>query len=369
MFNELFLLMCIPSLDGFFRNQTTGKLKGMIGFIVDNGPSEAPSNFLVQMLIARLVKFLDLNKATQSSFAEYLSKRNFMERVHTVENKVLSDHGPFSSKQVHEPGSPGGKEHKENMERMAQDIVECIGKGVFNKEQIRCFRGIGSEENYIFGDEEELKNFSLLSEERKQKDKTYYHAIQSEKLSYLEKVWGVKANFAGTYGGDYNTLESTKTAFLDKYNTTIFRNHECWLGHNPLERFNRQPLPDYKLWEEVKELHYIAYEEPRDFPEGPWHKSQGLFLPEKILDMCFRVLPTPSTKTLVSIAFLAWVSIEEASNYFTTTYKKLKQQKEEDMQRETWREHSLYSESRETLPKMCSDSGLFAVGKKHELVR
>ena len=66
--------MCIPSLDGFFRNQTTGKLKGMIGFIVDNGPSEAPSNFLVQMLIARLVKFLDLNKATQSSFAEYLSK-------------------------------------------------------------------------------------------------------------------------------------------------------------------------------------------------------------------------------------------------------------------------------------------------------
>ena len=36
------------------------------------------------------------------------------------------------------------------------------------------------------------------------------------------------------------------------------------------------------------------------------------FLPEKILDMCFRVLPTPSTETLVSIAFLAWVSVEEA---------------------------------------------------------
>ena len=249
------------------------------------------------------------------------------------------------------------------MERMAQDIVECIGKGVFNKDQIRCFRGIGSEENYILGDEEELKNFSLLSEERKRKDKTYYHAIQSEKLSYLEKAWGVKASFAGTYGGDYNTLECTKTAFLDKYNTTIFRNHECWRGPNQLERFDRQPLPDYKLWEEVKELHYIGYEEPRDFPEGPWDKSPGLFLAEKILNMCFRVLPT------VSIAFLAWVSIEEASNYFTTTYRKLKQQKEEDMQRETWRQHSLYSESRETLAKMCSDSGLFAVGKKHELVR
>lgn len=180
VFNELFLLMCIPSLDSFFRNQTTGKLKEMMGFIVDNGPSEAQNNFSVQMLIVRLVKFLDLDKAAQRSFAEYLSKRNFVERVHTVENKVLSDHGPFSSKQVHEAGSPGSKEHKENMERLAQDIVKCIGKGVFNKEQIRCFRGTGSEENYIFGDEEELKNFSLLSEERKRKDKTY-HPIQSEK--------------------------------------------------------------------------------------------------------------------------------------------------------------------------------------------
>ena len=180
----------------------------------------------------------------------------------------------------------------------------------------------------------------------------------------------MKANFAGTYGGDYNTLESTKTAVLDKYNTTIFRNDECWRGPNALERFDRQPLPDYKLWEEVKELHYIGYEERRDFPEGPWDKSPGLFLPEKILDMCFRVLPTPSTETLVSIAFLALVSVEEASNYFTTTYNKLKQQKEEGTQREAWRQHSLYSESREeTLAEVCSDSGLFAVGKKHELVR
>lgn len=94
------------------------------------------------------------------------------------------------------------------------------------------------------------------------------------------------------------------------------------------------------------------------------------FLPEKILDMCFRVLPTPSTETLVSIAFLALVSVEEAPNYFTTTYNKLKQQKEEGTQREAWRQHSLYSESREeTLAEVCSDSGLFAVGKKHELVR
>lgn len=68
-----------------------------MGFNVDNGPSEAPSNLLVQMLLVRFLKFLDLDKVTQRSFAEYLSKRNFVERVHTVENKVLSDHSHFNS--------------------------------------------------------------------------------------------------------------------------------------------------------------------------------------------------------------------------------------------------------------------------------
>ena len=68
-----------------------------MGFIVDNGPSEAPSNLLVQMLLVRFLKFLDFDKVTQRSFAEYLSKRNFVERVHTVENKVLSDHSHFNS--------------------------------------------------------------------------------------------------------------------------------------------------------------------------------------------------------------------------------------------------------------------------------
>ena len=71
-----------------------------MGFIVDNGPSEAPASFLVQMLLVRLLKFLDLDKVTQRSFAEYLSKRNPVERVHAAENSALSSHGPFSSKMV-----------------------------------------------------------------------------------------------------------------------------------------------------------------------------------------------------------------------------------------------------------------------------
>lgn len=53
--------------------------------VVDNGPAEEPSSHIVQMCIVRLLNFLKLDKVSQISFAEYHSKRNFVERVHRGE--------------------------------------------------------------------------------------------------------------------------------------------------------------------------------------------------------------------------------------------------------------------------------------------
>ena len=160
-------------------------------------------------------------------------------------------------------------------------------------------------------DEDELKSLSLLSEERKKEDRTTYQASTGEKLRYLENVWSVKKNFSGTYGEDYNTLTSSKTAFTGNYSTLIFRADECWRG-KPLERFDRQPLPDFKFWEITGELHYMSFEERREFPVGPWDERRGVFIPEKVLDTCFRVLPAPTKDMMMSIALLARVTPEEA---------------------------------------------------------
>ena len=62
--------------------RTTGKLKQESTFIVDNGPAEQPCCPLVQMC---MVCFLKLE--IQVSFAEYYSKRNFVERVLAEENR------------------------------------------------------------------------------------------------------------------------------------------------------------------------------------------------------------------------------------------------------------------------------------------
>lgn len=126
VFNDIFLLMSHIELTEFFRNPATGQLKEVFAFVVDNGPSEAPANLQVQMLLVRLLKFLKLDKATQRSFAEYLSKRNFVDRVHAVENSALSKHGVFDAHKVHKHAELGSPRHKENMEAMSKDVIASL---------------------------------------------------------------------------------------------------------------------------------------------------------------------------------------------------------------------------------------------------
>ena len=102
--------------------------------MVDNGPAQDPSSHLVQMLMVRMLKFLNLDKVIQVSFAEYHSKRNFVERIHAVEDKLLARHGPFSSNGIHSDVNivPGSQKHIENMENMSETVINCLQQGRFD---------------------------------------------------------------------------------------------------------------------------------------------------------------------------------------------------------------------------------------------
>ena len=192
--------MTLPSLDSFFRNPSTGKLKDEIILVVDNGPSEQPSSPLVQMLLVRLLKFLKLKKIVQVSFAEYHSKRNFVERVHSI---ALSRHGPFDSHLVHQSSFTGSKEHRENMEAMAKEVQECLNACQYSKKPLQCFRGIPVE-NFIFNDDENLKTFLSLTEERKMltpPSHCYYSPVKNSLFDNLIITWNLDVSFE-----DYNLL-------------------------------------------------------------------------------------------------------------------------------------------------------------------
>ena len=95
--------------------------------MVDNSPSEQPSSSMVQMCLMRLCKFLNLDRVTQVSFAEYNSKQNFIKKVHPQVGKALSAHGAFSSHAIHpDVGAPGRPQHIENMEKMAGDVMDSL---------------------------------------------------------------------------------------------------------------------------------------------------------------------------------------------------------------------------------------------------
>lgn len=206
--NEILYLLTRPELDNVFRNPTTGKLKTFFAFIVDNGHGEDPDSPLTQMCLTRMLFILNLNKISQRAFAEYHSKRNFVERVHASENLALSRHGAFSSKQVFPEADAGTAEHLQNMEKMASDVKECLSNARFGGHFLQCYRGI--KDNGIFDDEDKLKAFMKLSEERKE-DCGWSYGPQTINPQFRALIasWGLSTNFNRRYIDDYKIISNT----------------------------------------------------------------------------------------------------------------------------------------------------------------
>ena len=101
-------------------------------------PQSSLSGHIVQMSIMRLLNFLNISKITQVSFAEYHSKRNFVEHVYAKENRVLSKHGPFLSIPLHKTASVGSKEHIQNLESVAKKVRRTIVRGSFGGHRLFC---------------------------------------------------------------------------------------------------------------------------------------------------------------------------------------------------------------------------------------
>ena len=95
------------------------------------------------MYLGRILSLLNLSKISLRSFAEHHSKRNFVERVHASENLALSQQGAFNSKQFHLKAEVGNAQHLENMEKMADNVKECLAQARFARRFLQCFRGIG----------------------------------------------------------------------------------------------------------------------------------------------------------------------------------------------------------------------------------
>ena len=343
--NEICYLLTITELDAFFRDSSSGNLKKEFVFVVDNGPAEQPSSPLVKMCLARLMRFLKLDKICQMSFAEYHSKRNFVERAHAEENRVLARHGPFKSNAVYERVVAGTKEHKDNMEHMAEEVRKCLIEGSFGGNPLMCYRGV-KENNRLFVDEEELQSFLTLSEEGKLMfSPGTYSPQKGHILDILTYIWNVDREYKGKYITDYKTINNDlltdrRTAWMDKYTSVLYSELDI-----SSRRFELQPIPDYLRWLKTTELHYLPLEE-RSLVLGPWDDIPGAFLPSAVVELCLSVFVDLTDTLLQQIALLAWVTPSQVKAHHKKLIDQYEGQENAERERERWRIHPLYQSNK-----------------------
>ena len=350
------------------ENPETKKLKEHFVFIVDNGPSEAPSSHLVRMWLVRLARVLKLKSVTQKSFAEYHSKRNPLERVHAVQSHALSNE-KFSSKGVHKEYKIGDAKHKENMEHMAEEVKTCLGHTQYGGKPCLVLRGIGSEENFVFNDEEHLVTFLAKNETRKNDDSLQYHPVRNDLWREVSTVWNVNENYSGSYRVDYQIVQNTfheediRSCWMDKYSTTIINpDLECDLSTNAL---TIQPVPDYVRWYmRGGELHYLPLEKIRKRNTQVIDKTPGAFFPSSILEMTYKVFSHGVQNILPCISFLTWCTEDGRTKYFQCYKDKLDTSFENDKERECWSQDELYREKdKGQFQELCLKEGFRQMGR------
>ena len=192
--NENLYLFTLPALKQHFEGCATGHIEKELVFVVDNGPQEKPSNPLVQMCMVRILQVLKLHKITQVSFAEYHSKRNFVERVHVEENRVLSKHGPFISCKVHPSPTVGSSE---------------------GRRKLVCKREI--KDDFLLDDEQQLTTFLSISEGKKEECTNTSYKLKTGALSL---ALNVDEEYTGDYLQDYKLISNKYnvcTSWTDEY--------------------------------------------------------------------------------------------------------------------------------------------------------
>ena len=241
-------------MDQYFRNPETGKLKEHFIFIVDNGPSKAPSHPMVKMWLACIANVLQLKSVTQKSFAEYHSEMNPVERVHAVENRTLSNE-VSSSTGVHKTYTKGDQQHKENMECMANEVANCLKTARYNGKSIITEHGIGEEDHFVFNDENQLLTFLSRSESLKNENNDHYFPQNNPLWQEVALLWDLHENFVACYREDYQMLENTfdeeeeQTCISNKYTTTILN---LEMTEDDKKYLFAQPTADYVRWFKIE---------------------------------------------------------------------------------------------------------------------
>ena len=258
---------------------------------------------------------------------------------------------------------------------MACDVKGCIEQAKFHGRHVEVHRGVSGD--MVFDDDEELKRFLDMSEEEKLDCTLHYKTAKNNITETLALVWGIDINFKGNYTEDYcrinNTLLTQRTAWCDKYQTTMWRQNDNWSGHVNGSRTVLQPLPDYVRWVKVNELHCLTLERNSRIVntlKGRFTTMPGLFLPSRLFELFYEINPSPPDDIFSEISLLVWIPTHKVKRYLKEANEEDIHSFEQDKLKDKWKTTDLYkTNSCRELQDKCKKAGLFPVGLKHQLVQ
>ncbi len=213
-----------------------------------------------------------------------------------------------------------------------------------------------------------MKDFLKLSEERKKECEWTYSVenVDNPTFQALVEVWDVPEYIERKYTDDYdiimNNTSGRRICWNDKYSTNLY-------GKRYEKNFELQPIPDFVSWQQNGELHYLSYEKTLLLCNSELIETPELFLPSRILDNLYVINNTPPDDMLPGIALLSWLPVDDVVTFFKNKDAKEEREYQQDISRESWRNHKLYKRKLPELQQICRKSGLSSKGNKHDLVR
>ena len=82
----------------------------------------------------------------------------------------------------------------------------------------------------------------------------------------------------------------------------------------------------------VTMLHYLPLEE-RYSLRGEWDEIPGVYLPTRVLDLRFSVIPNPNDALVHQISLLSWITPKEVRNYPAKVEDQLDSQMKSELER------------------------------------
>ena len=102
-------------------------------------------------------------------------------------------------------------------------------------------------------------------------------------------------------------------------------------------------------------MHYMPFEQRRDFVTGPWDCTPELFLPTRILDIVFLCISCMPSCILKAVGLLPEHVVEK---YLRKKADEMEASYNDCLERERWRQHPLFAEKREGLEAKCKQHRL-----------